>query len=227
MEERGDQGGRCLPFRLGAHCDSPRVLCIAMKIGADAKNLSAPAGLAELYDEVEQQRLVSTKRSWSNHLLRPIRRPVHGTTDGALCMLSAAVTLFRPRASRSSWPWCCAAIQSGSLTMPYLQLDVPRSYPHETERRSARRIGELYGQIVHTTVDGVSVGFRELSEGSLWACGEGSPGPGAVLMCNILEPIEQPRRHTDPVQQYTSVRMKAPVTLRPQAAARQHRTRPR
>lgn len=69
--------------------------------------------------------------------------------------------------------------------MPYLQLDVPERYPADVKRRLARRLGETYAQIMETTADRVSVGIRELPEGSLWSCSEQEPEPGAVLMCDI------------------------------------------
>lgn len=69
--------------------------------------------------------------------------------------------------------------------MPYLQLDVPNHYPAEVKRRVARRMGELYARIMETTPNIVSVAIRELPEGSLWACSEGDPEPGAVLMCEV------------------------------------------
>ena len=69
--------------------------------------------------------------------------------------------------------------------MPYLQLDVPRSYPVETKRRLARRMGDIYARIMETEVARVRVGFRELGEGGLWHCTAGEPRPGVVLACDI------------------------------------------
>lgn len=69
--------------------------------------------------------------------------------------------------------------------MPYLQLDVPRSYPVDAKRRLARRMGEIYARIMQTDIARVRVGFRELGEGSLWHCTEGEPRPGVVLACDI------------------------------------------
>ena len=69
--------------------------------------------------------------------------------------------------------------------MPYLQLDVPRSYPAETKRRLARRMGEIYARVMQTDPGRVRVGFRELAEGSLWHCTAGEPRPGVVLACDI------------------------------------------
>ncbi len=69
--------------------------------------------------------------------------------------------------------------------MPYLQLDVPFRYPLPVKRDLARRLGRLYADIMQTTPDLVDVCFRELSEGSLWHCGEDEPVPAAVLSCEI------------------------------------------
>ena len=69
--------------------------------------------------------------------------------------------------------------------MPYLQLDVPRSYPAETKRKLARRMGEIYAQIMQTEPARVRVAFHELPPGNLWHCSEGEPRPGVVLSCDI------------------------------------------
>ena len=69
--------------------------------------------------------------------------------------------------------------------MPYLQLDVPRSYPVEAKRLLARRLGEIYAHVMETELARVRVGFRELGEGGLWHCTQGEPQPGVVLACDI------------------------------------------
>ncbi|MFI5265865.1 MAG: 4-oxalocrotonate tautomerase family protein [Chloroflexota bacterium] len=80
--------------------------------------------------------------------------------------------------------------------MPYLQLDVPGSFPLEVKRDLARKLGALYAEIMQTTPDKVSVAIRELAQGSLWRCGEGPPEPAAVLMCDVRRgrPPEQRAR---------------------------------
>ncbi len=80
--------------------------------------------------------------------------------------------------------------------MPYLQLDVAARYPIEIKRALAQQLGKLYAEVMQTTPERVSVGFRELSEGSLWRCGSGAPEPAAVLMCDIRRgrPAEQRAR---------------------------------
>jgi len=69
--------------------------------------------------------------------------------------------------------------------MPYLQLDLPGPASEAVKRRLARRIGDLFAEIMQTTPEQVSVGFRELGQGNLWRCGHGEPEPAAVLMCDI------------------------------------------
>lgn len=77
--------------------------------------------------------------------------------------------------------------------MPYLQLDVPAHYPSALKRDLARRLGDVYADIMQTTPDRVSVSVRELGEGNLWRCGDSDPEPAAVLMCDIRagRPAEQ------------------------------------
>lgn len=69
--------------------------------------------------------------------------------------------------------------------MPYLQLDVPRTYPAEVKRRLARRMGEIYARVMQTSASRVRVAFRELPEGNLWHCTGGEPRPGVVLACDV------------------------------------------
>src|ERR1700728_451445 len=68
--------------------------------------------------------------------------------------------------------------------MPYLQLDVPARYSLEVKRGLARRLGNLYAEIMQTTPDLVDVSIRELEDG-VWHCGYQEPMPGAVLMAEI------------------------------------------
>ena len=51
-----------------------------------------------------------------------------------------------------------------------------------------------YACIMQTNPGRVRVAFRELSEGSLWHCGEGEPKPSAVLSCNIRRGRSPERR---------------------------------
>ena len=68
--------------------------------------------------------------------------------------------------------------------MPYLQLDIPRSYPTEVKRDLADRLGKIYAEVMQTTAEKVVVAIRELGEGSMWRCGE-NISPASVLKCDI------------------------------------------
>src|SRR6516225_32984 len=69
--------------------------------------------------------------------------------------------------------------------MPYLQLDLSQHYPLNTKRDLARRLGDEYARIMQTTPELVTVAFRELGEGGVWACGAGAPEPAALISCDI------------------------------------------
>ena len=69
--------------------------------------------------------------------------------------------------------------------MPYLRLDLPNQYPAETKRRLARRLGDLYCEMMRAKPGIVSVGFRELGPHNLWKTGGIEPRPGAVIQCDI------------------------------------------
>src|SRR5437764_884849 len=69
--------------------------------------------------------------------------------------------------------------------MPYLQFDLPRAYPAETKRRLARRVGEVYAEVMQTTPEIVKVAFRELGADNLFRCSRGEPETVVVLMFDI------------------------------------------
>lgn len=69
--------------------------------------------------------------------------------------------------------------------MPYLQLDIPRSYSVDVKRDLARRLGEIYSTIMKTKVTRISIAVRELDEGGVWRCTEEEPYAAALLMCDI------------------------------------------
>ncbi len=69
--------------------------------------------------------------------------------------------------------------------MPYLQIDVPNRYPPEQKRQLAKRLGEIYADIMQANVRRISVAIRELADGGIWRCTEGEPYQAALLMCDI------------------------------------------
>ncbi len=77
--------------------------------------------------------------------------------------------------------------------MPYLQLDVSRTYTTEVKRELARRLGEIFSRVMQADVRRISIAIRELGEGGLWRCTDGEPYPAALLMCDIRRgrPAEQ------------------------------------
>jgi phenylpyruvate tautomerase PptA (4-oxalocrotonate tautomerase family) len=80
--------------------------------------------------------------------------------------------------------------------MPHLQLDVPNRYPVIQKRNLAKRLGNLYAEIMQTTADLVHVTIREVGEGGVWRCSAADPLPSAVLSCEIRRgrPAEQRAR---------------------------------
>jgi phenylpyruvate tautomerase PptA (4-oxalocrotonate tautomerase family) len=68
--------------------------------------------------------------------------------------------------------------------MPYLQLDVPGSYPADVKRSLAGQLGSIYAEVMKTRAEKVVVAVRELGEGSIWRCGN-SCAPAAMLSCDI------------------------------------------
>ena len=68
--------------------------------------------------------------------------------------------------------------------MPYLQLDIPRSYPPEIKCALAGELGTIYAMVMETKAEKVVVSVRELSEGSMWRCGNPCVS-ASVLKCDI------------------------------------------
>jgi phenylpyruvate tautomerase PptA (4-oxalocrotonate tautomerase family) len=71
--------------------------------------------------------------------------------------------------------------------MPYLQLDTPFSCSVEQKRRLAKRMGEIYSDVMKANINRISIAIRELGEGGLWRCGPEDPRPAALLMCDIRQ----------------------------------------
>ena len=56
--------------------------------------------------------------------------------------------------------------------MPYLHLDLAKTYPSETKRELARRLCHLYAEVMQTQLWRPNVGIAELSEDNLFHLGE-------------------------------------------------------
>ncbi|WP_184549293.1 tautomerase family protein [Mucilaginibacter sp. FT3.2] len=68
--------------------------------------------------------------------------------------------------------------------MPYLQLEVNQQYPVATKKLLAKRLGDIFSEIMQADVNRVTVTIREL-DGGVWRCGDADPNPSALLMCDI------------------------------------------
>ena len=71
--------------------------------------------------------------------------------------------------------------------MPYLQLEVTRTYPTATKQHLSREMGRIYATIMHADIKRVTISIRELGEGGVWRCSEGEPSIAAILMCDVRE----------------------------------------
>lgn len=69
--------------------------------------------------------------------------------------------------------------------MPYLHLDLNKSYPSATKQALAAQLSEIFTRIMHSDPRRMTVTFRELGEGNVWRCGTHPPHPGAILLCEI------------------------------------------
>ena len=82
--------------------------------------------------------------------------------------------------------------------MPYLHVDLPGSYPAETKRALALRLGTLYAESMQTSPTIVKVAFRELGPDNLFRCGAPDGGVESVVVgqCEIRRgrPVEQRAR---------------------------------
>ena len=76
--------------------------------------------------------------------------------------------------------------------MPYLQLDVSQEYSVNEKKRLAKRLGDIYADMMQASVKRITVAIREL-DGGVWRCSETDPYPAALLMCDIRRgrPAEQ------------------------------------
>jgi len=68
--------------------------------------------------------------------------------------------------------------------MPYLQLDVSNQYSVADKKRLAKRLGDIYAELMQTSAKRISVAIRELN-GGVWRCSDSEPYPAALLMCDI------------------------------------------
>lgn len=71
--------------------------------------------------------------------------------------------------------------------MPYLQLDVTRSYRANAKKRLAAAMAETYARMMSVDIRRISVAIRELGEAGVWRVTEvgAEPTPVAMLMLDI------------------------------------------
>ncbi|MGY4155567.1 phenylpyruvate tautomerase PptA (4-oxalocrotonate tautomerase family) [Bradyrhizobium sp. USDA 4461] len=76
--------------------------------------------------------------------------------------------------------------------MPYLQLDVYRTFPADQKKALAMQLGQIYSEHMQASIRRISVAIREL-DGGVWRCTEAEPYQAALLMCDIRRgrPAEQ------------------------------------
>lgn len=85
--------------------------------------------------------------------------------------------------------------------MPYLHIDLATKHSFEVKRDLAKRLGDIYAEVMQTTPDLVHVTFRELGEGNVWSCRGETPRPAALLSLEIRRgrPPEQRERLAEAV----------------------------
>ncbi|HEX9461211.1 MAG TPA: hypothetical protein VGB82_01305 [Alphaproteobacteria bacterium] len=69
--------------------------------------------------------------------------------------------------------------------MPYLHLDLAKTYPPETKRELATRLCHLYADVMQTQLWRPNVGIAELGEGNLFHLGEGGLEPVTMVLVEI------------------------------------------
>ena len=71
--------------------------------------------------------------------------------------------------------------------MPYLQIDLPGSYPSEKKKRIARKLGDIYCEIMKASAGIVNISFRELGSENMYRTGRTEPIPVCIINCDIRQ----------------------------------------
>lgn len=69
--------------------------------------------------------------------------------------------------------------------MPYLRLDLAKTYPSETKRKLAARLCHLYADVMQTQLWRPNVGIAELGEDNLFHLGEDGLEPITMVLAQI------------------------------------------
>jgi phenylpyruvate tautomerase PptA (4-oxalocrotonate tautomerase family) len=77
--------------------------------------------------------------------------------------------------------------------MPYLQLDVPYEYTPAQKKAAAKRIGQIYSDVMKVNTNIITVTIRQVGNGGVWRCTEDEPNEAAIMMLDIRRgrPLEQ------------------------------------
>ena len=71
--------------------------------------------------------------------------------------------------------------------MPFIQIDLPGSYPSATKKRVARKLGDTYCEIMQARRGIVNVAFRDLGKGNIYRAGHIEPRSVGVISCDIRQ----------------------------------------
>jgi hypothetical protein len=69
--------------------------------------------------------------------------------------------------------------------MPYLRLDLAKTYPSQTKRELATRLCRLYANVMQTQLWRANVGIAELGEDNLFHLGEDGLEPITMVLAEI------------------------------------------
>ena len=85
--------------------------------------------------------------------------------------------------------------------MPHLQIDLATKHSFDVKPDLAKRLGNIYAELMQTTFTLVHVTFGESGEGNVSSCRSETPRPAAVLSLEIRagRPPEQRDRLADAV----------------------------
>ena len=80
--------------------------------------------------------------------------------------------------------------------MPYLRLDLAKTYPSQTKRELAVRLCHLYADVMQTQLWRLNVGITELGEDNLFHLGEDGLEPITMVLAEISRPPPRPPSRT-------------------------------
>ena len=87
-----------------------------------------------------------------------------------------------------------AAAVGNVKAVPFLQIDLPKTYANDVKARFARELAALYARMMETQSHVPSIAFRELGPGNLVRLQDGALRDVAVVMCDIRRGRDAARR---------------------------------